>query len=70
MFALKVQNSGSDKGCERHVLPVVVSSGGLHRSVESPEGWSCKEGEVCKVGTVPWGSWQREVGRCTTTTYN
>lgn len=69
-FALKVQSSGSDKGCERHVLLAVESSGGLYRWDESPEGWSCKGGEGCKVGMAPWGSLQRGAGRYMTTMYS
>lgn len=67
-FALELQSS--DKGHERHVLPVVESSGGLKHWVESPAGWSCREGEGCKVGRDLWGSWQRGAGKCMTTMYS
>lgn len=67
---MEARSSGSGRGRGRCVLPAEESSGGLWRWVESPEGWSCREDEGCKVGRVPWGSWRREAGRCMTRMYS
>lgn len=67
---MEVQSSGSGRGRGWCALPAAESSGGLWRWVESPEGWSCREGEGCTVGRVPLGSWKRGADMCRTRMYS